>query len=767
MKKAFTKTMSLIMTALIIISAFAGCGKTETDSKVMYSNLTSQDMQNKLTEMMSSAGISTERQNVLLEHINQFNSTINPKSLAAEFEEYNPEKTKYDPYDLQDEWNEKSPDFMGYNCRITAFSLFRDFLDISTDSEIRDEMIVLDLYALSEDSSALINDDDEKAFSVLYSTVPTTLTKDTAVHVKALQSDWNERGIKFLNNEKASLISVVFHETVDENDNYLFIGHTGVLFDYNDKLYFVEKIAFQEPYQLTEFENRSQLNDYLMTKYDVAFDQPTASPFIMENDKLLDVNKVSSTEKGKKFIDAISYDMELTLDAEKKTLSEKVHIEVENKTDDTVSELCVRDMTPSILAFCEEFYSEYNQGLESKINSINLKDNNAPLEYKNGKDKSIIYVSLGKDEEIKPGQRQTITVSMETDIPNRGDRFGYRETEKGTLFALSFCYPYLADNENGKWDTDPYFDDGENRSSDLADYTVKLHAPEGYAVAMTGKEITENGTSTVQIKSVRDFAVVVCDFMEKDTFEVDGITVNSYYLDGKFTEEYRTITKAVAEDSLKVFGEKIGKYPYDELDIAPCLLGFGYGGMEYPGFIMANASGFFDNPFFDALSHEDKISHEIAHQWFYATVGNDEYHEAWIDEGFATLLEKDVYGLADCNAHKVVAEIEEGYPDLKQKEELRSEMIDYAREGYKGQYLNIPPHEFKGDRFYGDAEYNGSYAFLQEVRLLIGDDAFMNMIRSYYETFYMKTVTTKDVLDFIKTYDNSEKMSEIIEFYFK
>ena len=33
--------------------------------------------------------------------------------------------------------------------------------------------------------------------------------------------------------------------------------------------------------------------------------------------------------------------------------------------------------------------------------------------------------------------------------------------------------------------------------------------------------------------------------MKKETFQVDGITVNSYYLEGKFTEEYKTITKAV------------------------------------------------------------------------------------------------------------------------------------------------------------------------------------------------------------------------------
>ena len=146
MKKLFIKMISLIMTAIIILSAFAGCDKSEANSKIMYSNLASQQVLNKLTEMMTYADISDNRQNILLEHIKQFNSIVSPDSLAAEFEEYNPEKAKYNPYDLQDEWNEKSPDFMGYNCRITAFSLFREFLEFSVDSEIRDEMIVLDSF---------------------------------------------------------------------------------------------------------------------------------------------------------------------------------------------------------------------------------------------------------------------------------------------------------------------------------------------------------------------------------------------------------------------------------------------------------------------------------------------------------------------------------------------------------------------------------------------------------------------------------------------
>lgn len=56
----------------------------------------------------------------------------------------------------------------------------------------------------------------------------------------------------------------------------------------NGELYFIEKVAFQEPYRLVKLKNRTELSDYLMEKYDVAWEQDTTRPFIMENDNLLE-----------------------------------------------------------------------------------------------------------------------------------------------------------------------------------------------------------------------------------------------------------------------------------------------------------------------------------------------------------------------------------------------------------------------------------------------------------------------------------------------
>ena len=59
-------------------------------------------------------------------------------------------------------------------------------------------------------------------------------------------------------------------------------------------LYFVEKVAFQEPYRMLRFADRTALSDYLMGKYDTAWGQDTASPFIMENDELMDTKSPHS-----------------------------------------------------------------------------------------------------------------------------------------------------------------------------------------------------------------------------------------------------------------------------------------------------------------------------------------------------------------------------------------------------------------------------------------------------------------------------------------
>lgn len=172
---------------------------------------------------------------------------------------------KYDPYAMQDSWAEKEGSFPGWNCRITAFGLFGDFVsfhgDISADAGA--DTLFMDYETLDEDPDSLCGDSLQK-FSAWFAPVATTSTTDIQVHLKNFQNAWKERGITFSDSTKIRLISVIFHDNFGEDDNTLMIGHTGILLPASDALYFVEKVAFQEPYRFLKFKNRTELSDYLI-----------------------------------------------------------------------------------------------------------------------------------------------------------------------------------------------------------------------------------------------------------------------------------------------------------------------------------------------------------------------------------------------------------------------------------------------------------------------------------------------------------------------
>ncbi len=249
-----------------------------------YSNLVDTDAQEKVDALLADAGISAARREVFRNHVVQFNDSVDTAVLQSGFASGDLLSPKYDAYELQEQWAAVHPNFNGYNCRITAFSLLEDFLNVGKDGDIRADELFMDQESLQQDPSALQKKSEKNAFLRLFSSVATEDTTDQTVHVQTIQKDWQERKIAFAESEKCSLITVWFHDRWSETENELSIGHAGVLLNCDDGLYFVEKLAFQEPYQVTKFQNREELQQYLLKKYDTAWGQDTAHPFVMEND---------------------------------------------------------------------------------------------------------------------------------------------------------------------------------------------------------------------------------------------------------------------------------------------------------------------------------------------------------------------------------------------------------------------------------------------------------------------------------------------------
>lgn len=179
----------------------------------------------------------------------------------------------------------KKPLGIGNNCRITTFELMKNNISISGNAEEKTSMLDFDLASLKEQNK--FSDDELKDFTTYYAAIKAEDSSDYKVQLQKIKDALKERGIEFKKGS-ASIVSVYLNSKNEFDGNILFVGHTGVLVEDNDKLYFVEKLSFEEPYQLVVFNNRSEVIKYLTGKYDLPLGENTSKAMIFENGELID-----------------------------------------------------------------------------------------------------------------------------------------------------------------------------------------------------------------------------------------------------------------------------------------------------------------------------------------------------------------------------------------------------------------------------------------------------------------------------------------------
>jgi hypothetical protein len=217
-------------------------------------------------------------------------------------------------------------------------------------------------------------------------------------------------------------------------------------------------------------------------------------------------------------------------------------------------------------------------------------------------------------EPLEPGAETTIGLRIEVRAPPRPDRFG--RFDGAAYFGNAL--PLLAVADMDGWSLRPYTFRGESFYSLAADWELRLRLPDGVRAATTGAE--EGGT--IRAEAARDFMIVAGPLRETSG-RAGGVRVRHWATAADGSGARRAI--AVARHALSAFGRWYGPYGREELDIVagPRSVSRGAGlAMEYPELVISPAS-------FGILGHE------IAHQWWYGIVGNDEYVEPWLDESFA------------------------------------------------------------------------------------------------------------------------------------
>ena len=347
-----------------------------------------------------------------------------------------------------------------------------------------------------------------------------------------------------------------------------------------------------------------------------------------------------------------------------------------------------------------------------EIESVAVKNEAAAYEI-GGEDENILIVPLGA--EIFPGERCALAIDFTVRLAKINHRLGI--TQGGTVNLANF-YPVLCGYDNGFYEC-VYYSAGDPFFSECADYNVRFTADEKYVVASSGvvaASSTENGktTYTYRLKNARDFALALNENFETMSAKAGDVTVSYYYV--KDASPVRSMDFAVK--AVTTFSDMFGAYPYDTLSVVET--GFNEGGMEYPALVYISDR-------LDEASYGEVIVHETAHQWWYASVGNNEIESPFLDEGLAE------YSVV------LFYEANEGLGMT------RPQMIEAAEMTYRT-YCNVydqlfgkvdttmlrPLGEYSSEYEYVNIAYIKSCLMFEHLRVGIGDGMFFKGLKRYY-----------------------------------
>lgn len=248
------------------------------DDTIMYTNLSSDETKDELKNALLDKGLNEGDVDSFMSNLDSYNESADTSELASSFTKYS-DDVAYN--NSMDKFTEKNPDFLGINCRITTFSLMKNSMDVNKELEDKSSVLDFDKKAISDKS--LLSEDEMKKFITYYA--PINVKDEKANYEDLITKEFSERGIKF-NNDKVKVVSVYLNSKDEIDGNILFIGHTGLMYENQGKFYFLEKLSFQEPYQLLKFNSKKEIHDYLTKKYNQDMGEGTHEAIITENDKI-------------------------------------------------------------------------------------------------------------------------------------------------------------------------------------------------------------------------------------------------------------------------------------------------------------------------------------------------------------------------------------------------------------------------------------------------------------------------------------------------
>jgi aminopeptidase N len=275
---------------------------------------------------------------------------------------------------------------------------------------------------------------------------------------------------------------------------------------------------------------------------------------------------------------------------------------------------------------------------------------------------------------------------------------------------------------------------------DKATYTFHVTVPEPFEVAANGvlTETLDNGDSTTFTFELRDPMASYLATINIDEFDVEemesegGIPIRNYY-SSDLPKEVREPFARQGE-MLDYFSEVFGPYPFEV-----------YGSLvmntEFGSALENQTLSIYG---IDMIDYEDvegtelTVAHELAHQWFGDSVSVADWSDIWLNEGFATYSEglwlEHLYG-------------PEGMDDF-----IRFIYADVADN--PGYYVS--PGDPPADDLFNGGVYLWGGLTLHALRLEVGDEAFFEILKTYFAMYKNSNATTDDFIAVAETVSGQE-----------
>ena len=294
------------------------------------------------------------------------------------------------------------------------------------------------------------------------------------------------------------------------------------------------------------------------------------------------------------------------------------------------------------------------------------------------------------------GARETasIVVPFRLDLERGPEAFGARTSLANGVLSFGQWFPILSTEHEVYGLGDPQV--SFTADSIRLDLETTTALPRD-AVACPGLESAPDASGTTwtcESTDVRDFSFVVNPRFHLTSHSVDDIELRVYT---ETVSGARTVD--LAGEALIGLSEAFGDYPWPDLVLAEVGSGGGFS-MEYPRMIHLTR---------DKVADPYVVYHEVAHQWFYAQVGNDQQREPWLDEAFADFSARMLLGIGEnqCSTRTV-----------------NSEVFDWpAAATTGGDWTSC-------DGYFHAVFYRGT-EFLTAVRSAMGDDEFFGAMRDW------------------------------------